>query len=155
MEIPAVATPIEAPCENSNTAACDTTISPADTPKPKLAHNVTIAGRNVASLAACSGVILSSGSRLGSANGSSKPPLFSNRKRRGAHASSKNPMEDMAYLTPPESSKHLTIGANRNAPAARADVTSPTLNPSPKGAAVEICTDKPYPTPAAPPKSNP
>jgi hypothetical protein len=39
------------------------------------------------------------------------------------------------------SSRYRTTGAKRNAPAARAEVTTPTDNPSPNGAAALICND--------------
>mmetsp|Transcript_4828 Transcript_4828/g.17829 ORF Transcript_4828/g.17829 Transcript_4828/m.17829 type:complete len:266 (-) Transcript_4828:603-1400(-) len=155
IDTPAVATPIEAPCENSSAAACEMTIRPEETPNPSVAQSTAIAGRSVASRACCSGEISSFLSRLGSAIGVSSPPALSIRKRGTALESNKKPIHRIAYPTPPTSSRCLTTGANRNAPAARALVTKPTLTPSPNALAVEIWTLKPYPTPAALPNKSP
>jgi hypothetical protein len=61
-------------------------------------------------------------------------------------------MNAIAFPTPPASMRRRTTGANTNAPAARALVTRPVLRPSPKGGRSEICTLRPYPTPAEAPK---
>ena len=74
---PAVATPMEAPCEYSSVAACDMTISPALTPKPSVAHSVTIAGLSCASRFRSASLSATHPlPRRGDARGASSPPAL-------------------------------------------------------------------------------
>ena len=73
---PAVATPMEAPCEYSSVAACDMTISPALTPKPSVAHSVTIAGLSCVSIPFLVAQRDAVAPR-GDARGASSPPALS------------------------------------------------------------------------------
>jgi len=75
---PAVATPMEAPCEYRSVAACEMTISPALTPRQSEHHSVTIAGLSCASRAISASLSATPFKRRGFARGASyRPPALS------------------------------------------------------------------------------
>eukprot|EP00982_Pelagococcus_subviridis_P010841 31032-Pelagococcus_subviridis.AAC.24 len=149
MDTPAVATPIAAPWHCNNALACATTINPANDPNPRELHSVNIAGFSCASRSSSSGVFSPSFlSRFRSASGASKPPSDRSNHSGAEDAISAAPIPLSASWTPPASRSALIIGANTNAPPARAEVTNPVVSPSPSRdrapfSAPEICTERP------------
>ena len=112
MDTPAVAMLMEAPCVRNSAAACDTTMSPAWTPRQSAAHTVMSAGRSCRLRSVSSGVSASDASRRPFARGSSRPPRLSI-THRGAEEARRSAPVHIAWPGPPTSSNPSNDGGER------------------------------------------